>query len=393
LRPRCRGLKAHIGVCGIGFGHASRSASIARKLKEMGWEISSSSYGDGLEYLKKMNLDVKPVPIVRYGILPEAKVSIKLTIFRNLLLPIRFAEQIAYEMNYLESADIAISDSRASTVIAGKLLGKPVLTILNQFNIRVVYPRYRRLIELLEGIAQVVGWIWARSDKILIADYPPPLTISKQNLVIPDGIKDKVEFIGPIIDKRPEDLPSQEEIEAKYRLSGGRPRIFFHATGPSYERRKLIEEILPMLGGLADRYEIIASFGGMNPGMSIPEGIKIFEWVDEPLELFKISDLVICRAGQTTLAKALSYGKPVLMIPISAHGEQLGNASSVAEVGAGLVIRQEELTPPLLERAIEDLLLNKSYKINAGKYAEFSSNLNPLSRVVEAVEELLGGAR
>jgi len=393
LRPRCRGLKAHIGVCGIGFGHASRSALIVRKLKEMGWEISSSSYGDGLEYLKKMNLDVKPVPIVRYGVLPEAKVSIKLTIFRNLLLPIRFAEQIAYEMNYLESADIAISDSRASTIIAGKLLGKPVLTILNQFNIRVVYPRYRRLIELLEGIAQVVGWIWARSDKILIADYPPPLTISKQNLVIPDGIEDRVEFIGPIIDKRPEDLPSREEIEAKYRLSGGRPRIFLHATGPSYERRKLIEEILPMLGGLADRYEIIASLGGINPGMSIPEGIKVFEWVDEPLELFKISDLVICRAGQTTLAKALSYGKPVLMIPISAHGEQLGNASSVAEVGAGLIIRQEELTPPLLERAIEDLLLNKSYKINAGKYAEFSSNLNPLSRVVEVVEELLGGAR
>ena len=148
-----------------------------------------------------------------------------------------------------------------------------------------------------------------------------------------------------------------------------------------------------MLGRLADRYEIIASFGGMNPGMSIPEGIKVFEWVDEPLELFKISDLVICRAGQTTLAKALSYGKPVLMIPISAHGEQLGNASSVAEVGAGLIIRQEELTPPLLERAIKDLLLNKSYKINAGKYAEFSSSLNPLSRVAEVVEELLGGAR
>ena len=139
MRPRCRDLKAHIGVCGIGFGHASRSASIARKLKELGWEISSSSYGDGLEYLRKMSLDVKPVPIVRYGVLPEAKVSIKLTIFRNLLLPIRFAEQIAYEMNYLESADIAISDSRASTIIAGKLLGKPVLTILNQFNICLLY--------------------------------------------------------------------------------------------------------------------------------------------------------------------------------------------------------------------------------------------------------------
>ena len=393
MRPRCRGLRAHIGVCGIGFGHASRSALIAKKLKEMGWGLSLSSYGDGLEYLRRMDLEVKSTPIVRYGILPEAKVSIKLTIFRNLLLPIRFAEQIAYEINYLEGADIVISDSRASTIVAGKLLGKPVLTILNQFNIRVEYPRYRRIIELLEGIAHIVGWIWARSDKILIADYPPPLTISKQNLVIPDRIKDRVEFIGPILDKRPEDLPSREDIEIKYRLNGDRPIIFFHATGPSYERRKLIEELLPMLGRLVDRYEIIATFGGMNPKVDVPDGIKAFEWVDEPLELFKVSDLVICRAGQTTLAKALSYGKPVLMIPISAHGEQLGNALSVAEVGAGVVIRQEELTPELLERTIEELLSNKSYRINSEKYAKFSFSLNPLSRVVEVIEELLGKAR
>ena len=386
-------MKAHIGVCGIGFGHASRSASIARELKRMGWEISLSSYGDGLEYLRRMGLEVRPVPTVRYGVLPEAKVSIKFTIFRNLLLPIRFAEQIACEMDYLEDAEIVISDTRASTIVAGKLLGKPVLTILNQFNIRVEYPRYRRLIELLEGIAQVVGWIWARSDKILVADYPPPLTISKRNLIFPDGIEDKVEFVGPIIDKRPEDLPSREEIEARYRLGGGRPRIFFHATGPSYERGKLIEELLPMLGRLADRYEIIASLGGMNPGASIPEGIKVFEWVDEPLELFKVSDLVICRPGQTTLAKALSYGKPVLMIPISAHGEQLGNASSVAELGAGLILKQEELKPELLERMIEELLSNKSYKINAERYANSSSSLNPLNRVVEAAEELLEQAR
>lgn len=382
-------MKAHIGVCGIGFGHASRSASIVRELEEKNWEVSLSSYDNGLDYLRRIGFDVKPVPIVRYGVLPEAKVSIKLTIFRNLLLPIRFAEQIAYEMNYLEDADIVISDTRASTIIAGKLLNKPILTVLNQFNIRVEYPRYRRLIELLEATAHIVGWIWARSDRILVADYPPPLTISKQNLVIPHGIKDKVEFIGPIIDKRPEDLPSQEEIRENYRLSDNKPIIFFHATGPSYERRKFIEELLPMLGMLVDRYEIIASFGGMNPEVNVPKGIKAFEWVDEPLELFKVSDLVICRAGQTTLAKALSYGKPVLMIPISAHGEQLGNALSVAGMGAGAIIRQEELTSRLLRRRIEELLSNRSYRVNAEKYAEFSSNLNPLSRVVEAAEELL----
>ena len=102
-------------------------------LKNRGWEISASSYGDGFKYLERSGIEVKPLPKVSYGILPEAKVSIKMTIYRNLLLPIRLLEQIACEVNYLEGSSLVISDTRASTVLAGRLSGKPILTVLNQF--------------------------------------------------------------------------------------------------------------------------------------------------------------------------------------------------------------------------------------------------------------------
>ena len=382
-----RARKVHVGVCGIGFGHASRVVTVISALKDRGWEVSVSSYGDGFKYLERSGIEVKPLPKVSYGILPEAKVSIKMTIFRNLLLPIRLLEQIACEANYLEGSSLVISDTRASTILAGKLSRKPVLTILNQFNVRVEYPRYPKLIELVEAMAQLVGDIWGLSDKILVTDYPQPYTISKQNLVIPKDLSSKVEFTGPIISKFPQDLPPKEELQRKYGLDpDGGPVILYHATGPSYERRFLTEMILPILERLAGEYQIVATLGGGNPERPF-SGLKIYPWVDEPLELIKLSDVVICRSGQTTLAKSLAFGKPLIMIPIPAHSEQLGNAYSVAENGAGLLLPQDELCYETLRNAVEEVLKG-GFRTNAEKYSDLAVSLNPLERVLSAAEEL-----
>ncbi|MCX8187055.1 MAG: hypothetical protein N3F65_00380 [Nitrososphaeria archaeon] len=379
--------RIHFSVCGIGFGHASRAAAVIPALESKGWEVSISSYGDGLRYLENIGVRAKPVPGISYGILPESKVSIKMTIYRNLILPVKLLEQIACEINYIDDVDVVISDTRASAILAGKLFRKPVLAILNQFNIRIEYPRYPKLIELLEAATQLVGHIWGLSDKILIADYPPPYTISRQNLVIPENLSDKVEYMGPIIEKLPDDLPSIEELREKYRLrTGEKPVIFYHASGPIYERRVLTRMILPILEKLAGEYEVVATLGGDGVEREFP-GLKIFSWVDDPLELIKLSDVVICRSGQTTLAKSLSFGKPVIMIPIPAHGEQLGNAYSVIENGAGILVPQEDLSYESLKDAIQSILKG-DFKINAEKYSALIADLNPLEKVISAVEDL-----
>ncbi|MEM3953003.1 MAG: glycosyltransferase family protein, partial [Nitrososphaerota archaeon] len=137
-------LKIHLGVCGIGYGHADRILTISKKLYEKGCTLIISSYGEGLEYLRKHGLRVYKVPAVDYGVLHEGKVSIKMTIFKNILLPIQVLKQIAYEVSIIDNGevDLVVSDSRASTVIAAKILGKPTVTILNQFNIKIHYPKY-----------------------------------------------------------------------------------------------------------------------------------------------------------------------------------------------------------------------------------------------------------
>ena len=43
--------KIHFGVCGIGYGHAARSAILIEEFLRRGWIVSVSSYGDGLSLI------------------------------------------------------------------------------------------------------------------------------------------------------------------------------------------------------------------------------------------------------------------------------------------------------------------------------------------------------
>ncbi|MCX8193366.1 MAG: UDP-N-acetylglucosamine--N-acetylmuramyl-(pentapeptide) pyrophosphoryl-undecaprenol N-acetylglucosamine transferase [Nitrososphaeria archaeon] len=384
-------VKIHLGVCGIGFGHSARAVAIAKALKDQGWSLTISSYDEGLEYLKRFNLDVYRVPGVSYGILSEGKVSIKMTIFKNIFMPVKIAEQVSHEITLIDrETDLVISDTRASTVIAAKILGKPVLTILNQFNIKILYPRYRWIIQSLEAAAYIVSRIWLMSDKILVADYPPPLTISKKNLVFPKDLDDeKVKYIGPIINDVVLDLPDAEYLKYKYGVGlDGKPVILFKATGPLYERKILIDKMLPILKKLSREFEVVVTLGGMK--LDSPPNdrdLKIYEWVEEPLELVKIADVVITRAGQTTLSKILALGKPLIMIPIPGHAEQVSNAESVEEAEAGIKIDEEELSEDVIRDAIDDILDSKYYE-KASLYASTYRSLNPIKSVVEEVRLL-----
>ncbi|MEM3922319.1 MAG: glycosyltransferase [Nitrososphaerota archaeon] len=376
--------RIHFGVCGIGYGHAARSAIIIRELERRGLAVTVSSYDDGLRYLRSVGVDALQAPPISYGVLPEGKVSIKMTIFRNIFLPLRFMEQVSCELGYAEGASLVLSDSRASTTLAGKLLGKPTLTILNQFNIRIEYPRYRRLIELLEAACYAPGKIWGLSDEILIADYPPPYTISKWNLVIPDNLLEKTSFIGPVIE-RLEENPRRDEVCRRFGLDpNGGPIIFYHASGPAYERKILTNLILPILDEIAEEYQVIATLGGDKPE-HITRRARVYHWIDDPMKIFAISDLVICRAGQTTLAKALAMGKPVIMIPIPAHGEQLGNALSVAESGAGIILQQHQLSLEALRSAIRRILSGESFRESAEEYRRLHTTLNPIEQICSRV--------
>jgi UDP-N-acetylglucosamine--N-acetylmuramyl-(pentapeptide) pyrophosphoryl-undecaprenol N-acetylglucosamine transferase len=83
--------------------------------------------------------------------------------------------------------------------------------------------------------------------------------------------------------------------------------------------------------------------------------VEVKPFIENMVDEFARADLVITRAGATTVAELAASGCPALMIPFpfAADDHQRKNAEAVERAGAGRMILQAELTP---ERLAEELL-------------------------------------
>ena len=74
---------------------------------------------------------------------------------------------------------------------------------------------------------------------------------------------------------------------------------------------------------------------------------------DMPLQYFK-ADLIICRAGATTVAEASAIGRCIIFIPFpfAADNHQVLNARHLADKGAAEMILEKDLGGRLLARRI-----------------------------------------
>lgn len=91
---------------------------------------------------------------------------------------------------------------------------------------------------------------------------------------------------------------------------------------------------------------------------------------------YQRADLVIGRAGATTVAELAITGKPAVFIPypFAADNHQEINAREMADAGAALVFKQSELTADKLAAALRPLVTD------AGRRAEMGARMKALAR-------------
>ncbi len=97
-----------------------------------------------------------------------------------------------------------------------------------------------------------------------------------------------------------------------------------------------------------------------------PIKAEVKPFIEKIVDEFANADLVISRAGATTVAELAAAGRPALMIPfpLAADDHQRKNAEAVERAGAGRMILQSELTG---ERLAKELLalINEPEKLAA----------------------------
>ncbi len=118
--------------------------------------------------------------------------------------------------------------------------------------------------------------------------------------------------------------------------------------------------------------------------------LRITEYINDMDTCLAAADLVVCRAGASTLAELEAAGKASILIPspIVAGNHQFHNANVLGKAGAAVVIEQKNVTNDVMIEKIKELYENRSkleqMSVNASELAVRDTN----DRIYAVIEEL-----
>jgi UDP-N-acetylglucosamine--N-acetylmuramyl-(pentapeptide) pyrophosphoryl-undecaprenol N-acetylglucosamine transferase len=385
-------MRVYFGVCGLGLGHIGRCVPVAQRLREMGDEVLFSTYGDACSYVEQKRLPLCKAPPINYAVRQDGGIDFRLTTANPGIFSIFiFLNQLSAELGFMKefNPDFVVSDSRISSILAARLLGIPLLTLLNNYRIRI--PRERRFLRLARiadgGILTVVGMVWGMGEEIFIPDFPPPYTFSTYNLGVPHRRRSKIRLIGPILPVRPEDLPDRRVIRKGFGIDD-EYLILAPISGPSREKKFFTDMIRRILRKLPENYRIIMSLGLPNSREEpVKEGnMLVYNWLPNLFEVLKACDVVISRAGLGTITQAICYGKPLVLIPTPSQTEQLSNAKSAEELGVAKTIEQRSLNISSLISALQETSMG-SYRKRIHEVQKFTSKYDAIETMVKTIKK------
>jgi UDP-N-acetylglucosamine--N-acetylmuramyl-(pentapeptide) pyrophosphoryl-undecaprenol N-acetylglucosamine transferase len=112
---------------------------------------------------------------------------------------------------------------------------------------------------------------------------------------------------------------------------------------------------------------------------------------DDMAPLYQKADLIICRAGATTVAEITAIGKAVIFIPFpyAADDHQALNAASLTKKGAAEMILEKDLTAKMLGEKIEYYALHPDILGEMAPKAGESGNPNAARDIVDECYHLL----
>jgi len=393
------GLRLYIGPCGLGLGHITRCDAIAREFSNEGVDVLFSSYLDALDYLKRSGFTYFSAIPLSFRTREDGTIDPKMTMSQNGVTVglWGFIRQLIGEVKQISAfePDVVISDTRISTLVAAFILRKPRILILNQYSVQMPKDdKKHRLNDRPMLFAAKIIWryisamlelAWGLSDLIIVPDLKAPYTISRYNLAIPPGIRRKVRLVGPLTRSR---LNLGDGVR---RTGRGRPLVFACVSGPATDRRYLVSKLTDILKEFPGDYELILSCGDPNGsvGGKRIENLVVHEWMTEQSywRTFERADVIVSRAGHETIMKAVSEGKPLVLIPPPNHTEQANNAKRAEELGVAVVLDQSRLDAAMLAGAISRTLRHN--KESALRLSETLGSESGVRAVVEAVSQLV----
>jgi UDP-N-acetylglucosamine--N-acetylmuramyl-(pentapeptide) pyrophosphoryl-undecaprenol N-acetylglucosamine transferase len=320
--------KKFLFACGGTGGHVFPAVAIAESLKKMGVEqISFAGRKDSMEsrlVSPHFEFDeITAVPLHRGSFM------------QNLSLPYNLFKAV-------QSARVVLKKRKPDVVVAtGGYVSLPIVMAAGRAKI----PVYIQEQNAVAGVANKVGARFAK--KIFV-------TSEEARKFFPNT--ETLVFGNPV-----RELPVFESLS--------RPKEFLEGTrcvlvvGGSQGARGINEKMEGSLSEIAKRKDVsvVWQAGAKNveeirAKAEIPENVTLTAFLSDIYSYMGYADLIVSRAGASTLAEILAFGKPSILFPFpfATANHQEFNARVVEKAGAALVELDSE--PNGLWHKVETLL-------------------------------------
>lgn len=118
---------------------------------------------------------------------------------------------------------------------------------------------------------------------------------------------------------------------------------------------------------------------------------EIVEFIDDMVAAYRRCDLLICRAGMSTIAEVTALGVPALYVPLpTSDGHQEANAREITEAGGGMMLMNDEIGGERATRLIAGLIQNPLSLKNVARRAKTLGHPEAAEVVARDIEEWLG---
>lgn len=343
-------------------GHINPALAIIEKLNE----------DDEVLYVgtnNRMEKDIVPSKGINYKALSIRPFQRK-KIYKNF-------SAFYYYLKSLKEAKKIIKEFKPDAVIGfGGYITYPILKVANKMGVNT----YIHEQNVIPGLANKV--LDKKVNKVFVS-----LEDSK------DYFKNKkIIFTGNPSAERAHYAKAKTKVDLGFT---GNKKLIFIVMG-SLGSMTVTEKLLSFLEKLSKtnyNYVIITGNNYRDLYKKDYHNIKYFSYLDSFPSYLKAADLIITRAGATTIAEISAIGLPSILIPspFVTNNHQEKNARSLEKNNQALVILEEDLTFDLLIEKINSLLEDdEKYKMMKENLLK-SAKIDSANRIIHEIKGDLNG--
>ena len=357
-------MKAIIVAGGTG-GHIYPALAIMNKIKEKDKDSSFIYIGttDRMEKDIVPKLGIKYVGINMSG-LDRKNIFNNIKVYKEFRSAVKKASKVIDEFN----PDVVIG--------AGGYITAPVL-----------YAAHKKKVPVLIHEQNSIPGI---SNKF-ISSFADSICVSLPNSVelFP---KDKVCYTG---NPRSEEIKNAEKLSKKT-LGFSKDKKLVVIVMGSLGSTTMNQKIMELIPAFDDKdYEVLIITGknyyDKYKDVKVPKNVKLVPFMDNLINLLKDTDLIVSRAGASTIAEITAIGLPAILIPSPyvTNNHQYKNAKELENHGACKIILEEDFSKDTLIKEIDELFSNDKEYNEMVKHSKELGISDSATRIYDEIRKII----